>query len=159
MREASGALVEMDLHFLIDFWGLDRTRTSRTLLLFEINTFEFLIKAQLNTGAGQKSVSQTDSKHARKGSKTRPLAPSPAAAEGGGAGRRVLELPERVSSRFETRFSGPGACIERCFYPHLYFNSYLLNLLGRPPSARVASRPPGRSSEGSALRRPRERLV
>ena len=30
-------------------------------------------------------------------------------------------LPERVSSRFETRFSGRVACIERCFYPHLYF--------------------------------------
>jgi len=42
---------------------------------------------------------------------------------GGGAGRRVWELPERVSSRFEIRFSGPGACIERCFYPHLYITS------------------------------------
>ena len=36
----------------------------------------------------------------------------------------ILSDSERVSSWFETRFSGPGACIERCFYPHLYLNGF-----------------------------------
>ena len=31
-------------------------------------------------------------------------------------------LPERVLSQFETRFSGSGACIDRCFCLCLYFD-------------------------------------
>ena len=86
---------------------------------------EVQIKAPLDTSNGTRKACLKPARNSLGKLPDTPAGTSP------GGGRRpppgeVLDsaswiLPERVSSRFETRFSGPGACIERCFYPHLYF--------------------------------------
>ena len=85
------------------------------------------IKAPLNTSTGTRKACLKPARNSLG------KLPDTTAGTSPGGGRRpppgeVLDsvswiLPERVSSWFETRFSGPGACLERCFYPHLYFSA------------------------------------
>ena len=117
------------IHFLRKAWPM--MRFSRICFIaaggciHNVIKVQSQIKAPLNTGTGARKACLKLAQNTLGKLPDTPAGTSPC------GGRRpppgeVLDsaswiLSERVSSGFEARFSGSCACIERCFYPHLYF--------------------------------------